>query len=213
MDALTPKLFLPHALPESPLPRLVNATYAALGDPLQQLTIPEEAWRRGCVVNGHFVQRAGGEVRIGRVDASRLSDGTLRRGQAGEFVFLREELLQLGRQVGMALEEVVAITLIAVLEAWPWPERVVGLKAAREELLTYLKNHARRMDYPAYEANDWYIGSGALESACQTVVGQRLKGAGMRWSERGAHEICHVRALYLSEHSQWLAFWQRDIRP
>ena len=110
------------------------------------------------------------------------------------------------------LKEEGGATLIVVLEAWSWPERVVGLKAAREELLTYLKNHAHRMDYPTYEANGWYVGSGAIESACKTVVGQRLKGAGMRWSERGAHEVCHVRALYRSENSQWHAFWQRDIR-
>ena len=102
--------------------------------------------------------------------------------------------------------------MIAVLEAWPWPERVAGLKAAREQLLTYLKNHEHRMDYPTYEANGWYIGSGAIESACKTVVGQRLKGAGMRWSEPGAHEVCHVRALYRSEANQWQAFWRREVQ-
>ena len=30
-------------------------------------------------------------------------------------------------------------------------------------------------------SNGWMIGSGAVESACKTVVGQRLKQAGMRW--------------------------------
>ena len=33
-------------------------------------------------------------------------------------------------------------------------------------------------------AKGWQIGSGPVESACKTVVGQRLKGAGMRWGER-----------------------------
>jgi hypothetical protein len=111
------------------------------------------------------------------------------------------------------LKEEGGTTLIAVLDAFAWPERVAGLTAARAELMTYLKNHAHRMDYPTYEANGWYIGSGAIESACKTVVGQRLKGAGMRWSERGAHEVCHVRALYRSELTQWTAFWQRDTSP
>ncbi len=64
------------------------------------------------------------------------------------------------------------------------------------------------MEYPEYEANGWCIGSGAVESACKTVVGARLKGAGMRWSEGGAHAVCHVRALYRSEPGQWEAFWQ-----
>jgi hypothetical protein len=99
--------------------------------------------------------------------------------------------------------------LIAVLEEWEWPG-VKGLAAVRAEVLGYFRNRARRMDYPTYEANGWFIGSGAVESACKTVVGQRLKGSGMRWSEEGTHAVCHVRALYRSEHSQWTACWSQD---
>jgi hypothetical protein len=99
--------------------------------------------------------------------------------------------------------------LIAVLGEWTWPG-VKGLPAVREEVLGYFRNQAHRMDYPSYEANGWYIGSGAVESACKTVVGQRLKGSGMRWGEEGAHAVCHVRALYRSEPGQWIAFWRRS---
>lgn len=99
--------------------------------------------------------------------------------------------------------------LIAVLEEWAWPNRK-GLGAVRSEVLGYFGNQVDRMDYPSYEANGWYIGSGAVESACKTVVGQRLKGSGMRWSEAGSHAVCHVRALYRSEHSQWTDFWRRS---
>ena len=67
------------------------------------------------------------------------------------------------------------------------------------------------MDYPEYEANGWFIGSGAVESACKTVMGQRLKGSGMRWSEAGSHAVCHERALYRSKPGQWEAFWQRSL--
>ena len=100
--------------------------------------------------------------------------------------------------------------MIAVLEAWDWPA-VKGLAAVRAEVLGYFRNQVHRMDYPTYEANGWYIGSGAVESACKTVVGQRLKGSGMRWSEAGSHAVCHIRALYRSEPSQWTAFWQRSL--
>jgi len=100
--------------------------------------------------------------------------------------------------------------LIAVLENWAWPS-AKGLAAVREEELGYFRNQVHRMDYPTYEANGWYIGSGAVESACKTVVGQRLKGSGMRWSEAGAHAVCHVRALYRSEHNQWTDFWRRSL--
>ena len=99
---------------------------------------------------------------------------------------------------------------IAVLEGWAWPG-TRGLAAVRSEVLGYLRNQVERMDYPTYEANGWFIGSGAVESACKTVVGQRLKGSGMRWSEAGAHAVCHVRALYRSEPSQWDAFWRRSL--
>jgi hypothetical protein len=63
-----------------------------------------------------------------------------------------------------------------------------------------------RMDYPAYRANGWQIGSGPVESACKQV-GQRLKGSGMRWGEAGADGLCHLRALFRSEKGQWDAFW------
>lgn len=99
--------------------------------------------------------------------------------------------------------------MIAALGAWEWPVRK-GLSVVREEVLGYFGNQVDRMDYPTYEANGWYIGSGAVESACKTVVGQRLKGSGMRWSEAGSHALCHVRALYRSEHSQWTDFWRRS---
>lgn len=100
--------------------------------------------------------------------------------------------------------------MIAVLEEWDWPP-AKGLKAVRAEVLGYFRNQVHRMDDPTYDANGWQIGSGAVESACKTVVGQRLKGSGMRWGEPGSHAVCHVRALYRSEPSQWVAFWKRSV--
>jgi hypothetical protein len=100
--------------------------------------------------------------------------------------------------------------LAAVLSEWDWPRRT-GLKEAAAELIGYLERQAHRMEYPEYLARGWCIGSGAVESACKTVVGQRLKLAGMRWGEDGAHEVCHLRALYRSEKGQWEAFWSRDF--
>ena len=68
------------------------------------------------------------------------------------------------------------------------------------------------MDYPTYVANGWCIGSGSVESACKTVVNQRLKLAGMRWGEDGTDEMCHLRAIFRSELSQWTLFWSRCAR-
>jgi len=71
----------------------------------------------------------------------------------------------------------------------------------------YFRNHEHRMDYPRYIRCGWQIGSGPVESACKTVVGNRLKGGGMRWGETGADTVCHLRALYLSEPTCWDSFW------
>lgn len=100
--------------------------------------------------------------------------------------------------------------LAAVLRAWDWPPRRPGLAEKVDEVAGYLERHAHRMEYPEYLAEGWCIGSGAVESACKTVVGQRLKLAGMRWGEDGAHALCHLRALYRSDKGQWEAFWNRN---
>ena len=63
------------------------------------------------------------------------------------------------------------------------------------------------MDYPAYLKHGWQIGSGAIESACKTVVNQRLCLGGMRWGEEGSDGVAHLRALYRSDPDQWDGFW------
>jgi hypothetical protein len=114
------------------------------------------------------------------------------------------------RQWRQLLKEEGGAVLAAVLREWDWPHRK-GLSEAVTELLGYLDRHTHRMEYPEYLARGWCIGSGAVESACKTVVGQRLKLAGMRWGEDGAHGVCHLRALYRSEKGQWDAYWKRDF--
>ena len=63
------------------------------------------------------------------------------------------------------------------------------------------------MDYPLYRSKGWLIGSGPVEAACKQVVGQRMKGSGMRWGEAGADAVCHLRALFRSEKTQWDDYW------
>jgi hypothetical protein len=114
------------------------------------------------------------------------------------------------REWNHVLKEEGGWALLAVWDEWDWPPRRAGLREVLETVRGYFRHQAHRMEYPEYEANGWCIGSGAVESGCKTVVGQRLKGAGMRWREDGAHHLCHVRALYRSEPGQWESFWQRD---
>jgi hypothetical protein len=71
----------------------------------------------------------------------------------------------------------------------------------------YFTDNVARMDYPMFIACHLPIGSGAVESACKTLVSQRAKGAGMRWSAPGAQAIASLRALYHSAHARWDTFW------
>lgn len=91
---------------------------------------------------------------------------------------------------------------LAALDAGRRP----AARAAHRELLGYLRGQVHRMDYPAYRAKGWQIGSGPVESACKQL-GHRLKGSGMRWGEPGADAVCHLRALFRSEAGQWDASW------
>lgn len=97
--------------------------------------------------------------------------------------------------------------LLAVLEGLQVRGRKAEVREAHRRELGYVRNNVHRMDYPRYLADGWLIGSGHVESACKAVVGQRLKGNGMRWGEAGADAICHLRALFKSEKGQWEAFW------
>jgi hypothetical protein len=102
-----------------------------------------------------------------------------------------------------------AVTL-AVLRTWQWPPvRSAALRQQWADTEGYFSRNVHRMEYPEHQAEGWQIGSGVVESACKTVVGQRLKGAGRRWGEDGAPALCHVRAPSRSETGQWDAFWER----
>jgi hypothetical protein len=99
----------------------------------------------------------------------------------------------------------------AELQGRTLPRGNKAARAAHAEAVRYLAKNEHRTDYPRYLANGWEIGSGPVESACKTVVGQRLKLAGMRWREPGTDTVCHLRALYKSERDQWEAFWNRSL--
>ena len=76
-----------------------------------------------------------------------------------------------------------------------------------ERVLGYVGRNVARMDYPAYLRRGWQIATGAVESACKTVVNQRLCLGGMRWGEDGSDAVAHLRALYRSDPDQWDGFW------
>jgi hypothetical protein len=99
------------------------------------------------------------------------------------------------------------VQLIKVLQRLDRKKMIAETQEELDKLLNYLSNHVHRMDYPRYLKHGWQIASGAVESACKTVVNQRLCLGGMRWGEEGSDTVAHLRALYRSDAEQWEAFW------
>lgn len=62
----------------------------------------------------------------------------------------------------------------------------------------YLERNRSKMLYQTYRKAGYFIGSGVVEAACKSVVGQRLKQSGMLWSLKGAEHILTVRCAILS---------------
>lgn len=105
------------------------------------------------------------------------------------------------------LKQAGGAVLIRVLQRLDRKKMTEEVRSGHDGLLNYLRNNVARMDYPRYQRNGWQIASGAVESACKTVVNQRLCLGGMRWGEEGSDAVAHLRALYRSDPDQWDAFW------
>ena len=94
------------------------------------------------------------------------------------------------------------------LQSMDLSECSAAVREVHRQQVTYFRNHCHRMDYPTYLTNGWQIGSGPVESACKTVVGNRLKGGGMRWGQPGSDAVAQLRAVYLSEPTCWQSLWR-----
>jgi hypothetical protein len=79
------------------------------------------------------------------------------------------------------------------------------------KLIGFFENNRHRTDYPTYRQNGWDIGSGPTEAGCK-IIGERLKGSGMRWVEDGAVTVAALRALYVSGGKLWDGFWSQPRR-
>ena len=66
---------------------------------------------------------------------------------------------------------------------------------------TYFQNNLARMDYAAFRAQGYFIGSGTVESGCKQIGTMRLKRSGAQWLEQGACWVAKARAAWLS--GQW----------
>jgi hypothetical protein len=80
-----------------------------------------------------------------------------------------------------------------------------GSDAARAVVATergYFQGNRARMDYPAFRAAGYPIGSGAVESSAKHVIQQRMKRAGCRWSETGGQAVAVLCAQYATDNAR-----------
>ena len=129
----------------------------------------------------------------------------LAREEAARQAWLREATGILYERGGEAL--------LAHLRALTLPPRTpAAVQDELRKLIGYFENNRHRTDYPTYRANGWDIGSGPTEAGCK-IIGERLKGSGMRWVEEGAATVAALRALYVSGGNVWDGFWAQPHRP
>lgn len=84
-------------------------------------------------------------------------------------------------------------------ECYPSAEKVA-------ENLAYLEKREAQMQYPHYQALEWPIGSGMVESGHKQVMQVRLKGAGMHWEPGNVNPMLALRTVVCND--RWDEAWQ-----
>ena len=72
--------------------------------------------------------------------------------------------------------------------------------------IDYFQTNRERMRYAPFRDQGLFVGSGVMEAGGKTIMGQRLKQSGMRWTVRWANEIIALRCCQLS--GRWEEFWE-----
>jgi len=87
----------------------------------------------------------------------------------------------------------------AALRKQPKRRKMSATRAAEfRKAYQYIRRRTKFMQYHEYKRLNLPIGSGVTEAACKTIVTQRLKLSGMRWTKRGAQTILNLRVVLLS---------------
>jgi hypothetical protein len=83
-------------------------------------------------------------------------------------------------------------------EAWAQMPHHGPRRDEAESQIAYFDRNRTRLRYDLFRQQGLFIGSGVIESACRTVIGQRLKQAGMFWSLPGAQNVISIRCAIKS---------------
>jgi hypothetical protein len=100
--------------------------------------------------------------------------------------------------------------ICAAARAYP----LVGVKKDEmDKALGYFENNAPRMRYKWFRSRGLFVGSGAVEAGCKSVIGQRLKQSGMHWTVTGADAIAALRCQQASRPEDQACYATRDQTP
>jgi len=78
---------------------------------------------------------------------------------------------------------------------------------ARDRTLTYFTKRLPQVQYAAFQAAGYPIGSGSTESANKVVVEARLKGSGMHWAREHVNPMVALRTVACA--NRWAEVWPR----
>lgn len=108
--------------------------------------------------------------------------------------------------VGRRIEELNRGNISSLLKAL---RRVVPAheqtRKTLETEIEFFRKNRHRMRYDDFRTLGLFVGSGVVEAGCRTVIGQRLKESGMRWTVQGANAIISLRRCFIS--GEWEDYW------
>ena len=173
--------------------------------------VKAEGIRRGADHVRQFTILGDGAAWIWNIAAAKFPEAT----QIVDLFHAREHLHDLARQLEFMLLHRKDEWLAARLEDLDYGDidgictaaRVFPLAGVKKDKLDtalgYFENNAPRMRYHWFRQCGLFTGSGVVEASCKTIVGQRLKQAGMHWTVSGADAIIALRCREAS--STWEA--------
>ena len=188
-----------------------SSSYLATFEPARVFAdlVEAEGIRRGAAHVRQLTILGDGAAWIWNIAAAKFPGAT----QIVDLFHAREHLHDLARHLEFMLGDHKQEWLTARLEDLDYGD-IDGICAAarayplagvkKDELdtaLGYFENNAPRMRYHWFRSRGLFVGSGAVESGCKAVIGQRLKLSGMHWTVTGAGAIAALRCREAS--SPW----------
>jgi hypothetical protein len=185
-----------------------SSSYIATFEPASVFgdMVKAEGIRRGADHVRQLTIIGDGAPWIWNIAAAKFPEAT----QIVDLFHAREHLHDLARQMEFMLGDRKDEWLAARLEDLDHGDidgicraaRVFPLEGIKKDeldtALGYFENNAPRMRYNWFRSCGLFVGSGVVEASCKAVIGQRLKQAGMHWTENGADAIMTLRCQQAS---------------